>query len=111
MGHASGRRRLLAAAVVAAALATGVWPSLASADDAGAFKAAYESAEAARKAAAEVGFEWRDTKKMIRLAKKLAEKGEYARAIRLADRARRQGELGVMQAREQETAWKAAVVK
>ena len=111
MGHASGRRRLLAAAVVAAALATGVWPSLASADDAGAFKAAYESAEAAREAAAEVGFEWRDTKKMIRLAKKLAEKGEYARAIRLADRARRQGELGVMQAREQETAWRAAVVK
>ena len=111
MGHASGCRRLLAAAVAAVALAAGAWPSLASADDAEAFKAAYEAAEAARKAAAKVGFEWRDTRRMILLAKKLAEEGKYARAIRLANRAKRQGELGVMQAREQETAWRAAVVK
>ena len=111
MGHASGCRRLLAAAVAAVALAAGAWPSLASADDAEAFKAAYEAAEAARKAAAKLGFEWRDTRKMLRQARDLAKKGEYAKAVELANRARRQGELAVMQAREQEAAWRAAVLK
>ena len=62
-------------------------------------------------AAAEVGFEWRDTKKMLRQARKLAEKGEYEQAIALANRAKRQGESGVQQAKEQETTWQSRVLK
>ena len=108
-----GRRRSLAAALAAAALVVGacgwsphVWPS-----DAAAFKAAYEAGAAARKAARKAGFEWRDTKKMLRQAKKLAKKGEYARALELANRARRQAELGLVQAEEQNSAWRGAVLK
>ena len=111
MRNTSGRRRLLAVVVATTLVAGAFWTIRAPADDAATFEAAYEAGEAARKAAAEVGFEWRDTKRMLRRAKKLAEKGEYAKAIKLANQARRQGELGVMQAREQEKAWKAAVVK
>ena len=112
MRGTNGRQRLLATAVVAAAFMAGAPCATASeADDAEAFKAAYEAGKAARKAAAAVGFEWRDTKKMLRQANKLAEKGEYRKAIELANKARRQGEHGVAQAREQETAWKEAVLK
>ena len=53
------------------------------------------------KAVAEVGYEWRDTKKLLRQARKLAKKGEFEKAVALAIRAKRQGELGVMQAEEQ----------
>ena len=106
----AGRLRpLLAAVAVAAAFAAGA--PRAPAGDAETFKAAYEAAVTARKAAAAAGFEWRDTKKMIRQAKKLAGKGEYGKAIELANKAKRQGDLGVKQAEEQETAWRAAVLK
>lgn len=112
MRDGTGRRRLLAVTVTAAALAIGTWSVHApAADDAETFEAAFVAGNAARRAAAEVGFEWRDTKKLLRQAKKLAEKGEYAKAIELANEARYQGEQGVAQAREQEAAWRAAVVK
>ena len=73
--------------------------------------AAYAAAVAARKAAVEVGYEWRDTKKLLRQARKLAKKGEFENAVALANRAKRQGDLGVMQAEEQEAVWRAAVVE
>ena len=106
-------RRRLTAAVAAVALTVGAWgwAPRALASDEATFKAAYEAAVAARKAAVEVGFEWRDTRKMLRQARKLAKKGDYAKAVKLANQARRQGELGVVQAKEQETAWRAAVLK
>ena len=110
----TNRRQRLLAAAVAAALIAGASCAVtraSEADDAETFKAAYEAGKAARKAAAAVGFEWRDTKKMLRRAKKLAEKGEYEKAIELANKAKHQGEQGVSQAREQETAWKEAVLK
>ena len=75
------------------------------------FKSAYEAAAAARKAAGKAGYEWRDTKKMLRQARKLAKKGKYAKAVELANRAQRHSELGLIQAEEQETAWKEAVLK
>ena len=113
MRDTNGWRHLMAAAMAAAfvAGASCATTSASEADHAETFKAAYEAGEAARKAAAALGFEWRDTKKMLRLAKKLAEKGEYGRAIKLADKAKRQGEQGVVQAREQEMAWRTAVVQ
>ena len=106
-------RRFAAAAVAAAALAVGAWswaPPVPASDEA-TYKAAYEAAVAARKAAAAVGFEWRDIKKTLRRARKLAKKGEYTKAVELANQARRQGELGQIQAEEQEAAWRAAVLK
>ena len=107
------RRRRFAVSVAAAALAVGAWgwAPYSRASDEATFKAAYVAAAAARKAAAQAGYEWRNTRKMLRQARKLAKKGEYAKAVELANRAKRQSELGLIQAEEQESAWRASVVK
>ena len=101
-------RQAIAASLLALASGQSV-PVLAS--DQAAFEVAYKSGQASRKAAAAVGHEWRDTKKMLREAKDLAEKGEFEKAIALADRAKRQGELGVIQAEHEEKVWMDAVLK
>ena len=108
-----GHPRRLAATAAAVVLAAGAWgwASPAPANDEATFMAAYAAAVAARKAAAELGYEWRDTKTLLRQARKLAKKGEFEKAVALANRVRRQGELGVMQAEEQEAVWRAAVVE
>jgi len=59
---------------------------------------AIADAEAARKKADSVGGEWRDTAKMIKDAQDLAKAGEFDKAIQLANKAKRQGELGYAQA-------------
>ena len=107
------RRRRMAVPVAAAVLAAGAWgfAPCAPASDEAAFVAAYNAAAAARKAVRKAGFEWRDLRTMLRESKKLGKKGEYEKAIELANRARRQAELGLIQAEEQESAWEAAVLK
>ncbi|MEJ2403485.1 MAG: SoxXA-binding protein [Candidatus Thiodiazotropha sp.] len=57
-----------------------------------------DAAESARKEAASVGGEWRDTGKMIKKSKGLLEKGEYVAAAKLANKAAKQGRLGYEQA-------------
>ncbi len=52
---------------------------------------AIAAAERARQAASEVGYEWRDTGKMIEQAKELAAKGKDEEAISLAQQAEQQG--------------------
>ncbi|MCP4074564.1 MAG: hypothetical protein GY744_00070 [Gammaproteobacteria bacterium] len=52
---------------------------------------AIASAEKAQQAAAEVGYEWRDTGLMIKEAKKLAASGKNEEAIKLAKRAEEEG--------------------
>ncbi len=99
----------LATAACAALLVLGSPSVLAM--DAAAFKAAYEAADAERMKAAKVGMEWRDTKKMLKKAKKLADKGKFADAIKLTDKAKMQGMAGQQQAKVQADAWKAAVLK
>ena len=105
------RRRFAVTAAAALALGAWGWAPHAWASDEAAFKAAYEAAAAARKAARKAGFEWRDTRKTLRQARKLAKKGEYAKAVELANRAQRHSELGLIQAEEQESAWREAVLK
>ncbi len=65
---------------------------------------AIADAEAARKKAASVAGEWRDTKKMIKEAEELVKTGEFAEAIKKANKAKRQGELGYAQALSQKGA-------
>ena len=107
------RRRRFAVSVAAAVLAVGAWgwAPHSRASDEETFKAAYVAAVAVRKAVAKAGYEWRDTKKMLRQARKLAKKGEFEKAVELSNRAKRQAELGLIQAEEQEAAWRASVVK
>ncbi len=75
------------------------------------FDASYQAAEAARKKAASMDFEWRDTGKMLKKAKEAAAKGDYETAEKLAKTAEMQGKMAQAQAKEQEQAWQAAVVK
>ena len=68
-------------------------------------KAAIAEAEAAIKKSASVGGEWRDAKKKIlKKAKAAAAKGDNAEALKLAKKAKFQGEMGYQQAQEQEKA-------
>ena len=97
--------KLLCAALLVSA--TGI----ASAADKAAFDAAYKAADEARKGAAAVKFEWRDTRKMLKKAKELAAEGNYAKAVALANEARAQGEAGQQQAKDQEKHWQSFVVK
>ena len=62
------------------------------------------AADAARKAARKVGFEWRDTGKMINKARRAADALHYGKATKLAQKARFQGEAAQRQAVEQANA-------
>ena len=62
---------------------------------------AIASAEKARKSAAEVGYEWRDTGKMIKQAKQLAANGKSDEAIKLARTAEEQGNSALKQYRSE----------
>ena len=57
-----------------------------------------DAAEAARKEAASVGGEWRDTGAMITQAEELLKKGDLVAAAKLANEAAKQGHLGYQQA-------------
>jgi hypothetical protein len=59
---------------------------------------AIAAAEWARKKAASVGGEWRDTAEMIKDAEAAVKTGEFDKAIKLATKAKHQGELGYAQA-------------
>jgi nucleoid-associated protein YgaU len=64
-------------------------------------EAAIAAADAALKKAASVGGEWRDSRKILKKAEAALKKGDYAKAIKLANQARRQGELGYAQAMDE----------
>ncbi|TVO74829.1 SoxXA-binding protein [Sedimenticola selenatireducens] len=66
--------------------------------DAATASEAITRAEAAQKKADSVNGEWRDTGKFIKNAKKAVEEGDYAKAIRLANKAESEGNLGYQQA-------------
>ena len=66
---------------------------------------AIEAAEAALDKARSVDGEWRDAKsKMIKGAKEAAAKGDFEKAIKLANKAKFEGEMGYAQAMEQKDA-------
>lgn len=73
-------------------------------DQAAEFAAAISKAESAQKKASSVKGEWRDTGKIIKKAKAAAKKGDYTNALKLANDAYRQGELGYQQAISQKDA-------
>lgn len=65
------------------------------------FDKAYAAAEAARKAAAEMKNEWRDTGKLLKKAQEAAKAGDFDKAIKLAKAAEFQGKMAVEQAKAQ----------
>ncbi len=58
---------------------------------------AIANAKAAIKKAKSLGYVWRDSGKMIKKAEKAAKKGNEGKAIKLANKARSQGEMAVKQ--------------
>ena len=46
------------------------------------------------------GFEWRDSRDILKDAEKAAKDGDFARASELANQAKRQGELALIQAKK-----------
>ena len=65
--------------------------------DAATASEAIAKAEAARKKAASVNGEWRDTGKFIKQAEEAAKAGDYAKAVKLANKAEAEGRLGYEQ--------------
>jgi hypothetical protein len=63
-----------------------------------------KAAKAENKAAAKVGFEWRDAGKMIKKAEKALADGDTAKAMKLAKMAEFQGKEAQIQAKEQANA-------
>ena len=95
-----GSKQHLAIYALAGLLASVSIPAQAAAD-AEAYAEALEAAKSAQKQAAEAKGEWRDTGKLIKKSEVAAKEGNYDKAIKLADEARRQGYLGRKQALDQ----------
>jgi hypothetical protein len=80
----------------------------ASADD---FKAALAKAEAANKQAGALKNQWTTTKDELKAAQKAAASGNFDEAIRHANEAEALANASIAQAKAEETAWTAAVVR
>jgi hypothetical protein len=91
-------KTLMTAAGLTAALAFS--GSLLAADKAAAEKAIAD-AKSTISTAASAGGEWRDSGKMVKAAEKAMAEGDFATAVKMAEKARLQGILGAQQANEQ----------
>lgn len=99
---------LLAAMLAVTLLLTSATVAAATKEEA---EAACDAADAARKQAAGVGMEWRDTRKMIKSAKQAIESGDYETASQQCAKAKYQGEAGVKQAEIEKSTWMSRVPK
>ena len=75
------------------------------------YQTAYDAAVKAQQAAAAVGHEWRDIGNMLKSAQAAADAGDFDKAVKLANQAERQGELGVEQAKIEEKIWRDRVLR
>ena len=73
------------------------------------FNAAWEAADSKRKEAAAVGYEWRDTKKMLKKVKATAEEGDIEKAMKLVAKAHEQSEDAIAQQAREANLWQARV--
>jgi type II secretory pathway pseudopilin PulG len=84
--------------IIAAAMMISIISTYALAGDQQSAQAAIAAAETAQKNAASVDGEWRDTGKMIKQAQAAMKKGNFDEAVKLANKAERQGKYGYEQA-------------
>ncbi len=82
--------------------------SVSSNDD---FATAWEAADAKRKEAAAIGYEWRDTKKFLKKAKAEHEAGNTEAAMKLVARALEEAEDGIAQQAREADLWAQRVIK
>lgn len=74
------------------------------AGDKGKYEAAMAAAKQAQQAAAKAGGEWRDIGKFLKQAEEAANKGDYDKAVKLANKAEFQAKAGREQATSQANA-------
>ncbi|MCP3668441.1 MAG: SoxXA-binding protein [Gammaproteobacteria bacterium] len=94
-------RKQISILIIGLFLAVGAAGSVAAAPDAAQAKQAITDAQSAQKKAASVNGEWRDVGKFIKKARGAEKKGDFATAVKLANKARQQSEIGYQQAVEQ----------
>ena len=93
-----------------AALALGAVTPASAAADAAAFKAAYAAAVAANREAGALKDQWTTTSAVLKEAEQAASAGKYDDAVRLARQAEALAKASTAQAKEQDQAWRAAVI-
>ncbi len=98
MNHAKPLVSLIFAAALAAGCAGGATKT---AED---YNKALADAKSAVAKAKKVNYEWRDTGKILKKADAAAKAGDYNKATKLAEQAKRQGELAVIQYNDQKNA-------
>ena len=82
--------------------------AVSSSDD---FNTAWEAADAKRKEAAAVGYEWRDTKKFLKKAKSEHEAGNTEAAMKLVAKAHEEAEDAIAQHAREADLWASRVLK
>lgn len=65
------------------------------------FDKALSDAKMSIAGASKAGYEWRDSGKILKQAEEAAKAGDLDKAISLANKAKRQGDLAVLQAQQQ----------
>ncbi len=75
------------------------------------YNTAFTEANEARKKAGEMGHEWRDTAKILKLAQEAAQSGDLKKAMQLIAEAKLQGDAGVVQAQRESTLWEGRVIR
>ena len=73
------------------------------------FNAAWDAADARRMDAAAIGYEWRDTGKILGQAKAAAEEGDIESAMKLVAKAHEQSEDAIAQQAREADLWQARV--
>ncbi|RDH85037.1 MAG: SoxXA-binding protein [endosymbiont of Galathealinum brachiosum] len=101
MNHA----KIFAGIALATVLLSGCATSGSSGNSAAATKEGYNAAlvnaNKSLKAAAQANYVWRDSGKMLKKADKAAKKGDFETATKLANQAKRQGDMALAQSKEQ----------
>ncbi len=75
------------------------------------FDSQWDSAENIRQQASIAGYEWRDTEKILRNARKAYRVGSEARAFYLLSKGLAEGNAALAQAAREEGGWKHRVIK
>jgi len=68
------------------------------------YNAAVAAAKSSIKIAKKANYEWRDSGKILKKADKVAKSGDFEKAIKMANKAKRQGELALAQSKDQANA-------
>ena len=75
------------------------------------FKTAFSAAETAEKSAAALKNRWTTTEQALAAAKKAAAAGDFDAAVKEANQAQALAEASIAQAKEQQEAWRAGIIR